>query len=320
MPEFQFAQPEVLVPLLLLPLLAWSAWRAAPARLTYSDVRLADSAPASWRVRLRRLPDVLRLLAWLILVIAAARPQTGRVEQRVTSEGIDIVLAIDVSSSMSARDFGEQNRLEAARLVIDDFIAGRGFDRIGLVIFAQDAFHLVPPTLDYDILRGILERVQLATDLNIEDGTAIGTGLLSAASMLRSSETASKVIILLTDGENTAGQISPLTAAEAIQVLGYRIYTIGMVNLESLQQTGEANVDERMLETIASRGGGLYFRAEDLAELRAIYEQIDALERTTFEQTRAVDWSDHPEALLILGIELLLVERMLRYTVFRMAL
>jgi Ca-activated chloride channel family protein len=318
--EFQFAQPEALLLVALLPLLLLAGLRSAPPRLTYSDVRLAETAPLSWRVRWRRLPDVLRVLAWLTLVILAARPQTGRVEQRVTGEGIDIVLAIDVSSSMSARDFGEQNRLEAAKAVIDGFIAGRVSDRIGLVIFAENAFHLVPPTLDYAILRGILNNVQLATDLEIEDGTAIGTGLLSAASMLRSSDTTSKVIILLTDGENTAGQIDPLTAAAAVEVLGYRIYTIGMVNIEALTQTGEANVDERMLEALASQGGGAYFRAEDFDGLRAIYEQIDALERTTFEQTRTVDWSDHPEVWLILAIELLLVERMLRYTVFRTAL
>lgn len=320
MPEFQFARPIALLLLILLPFLLWSGWRAAPARLTYSDVRLTDELPVSWRVRWRRLPDWLRLLAWLLLVLAAARPQSGTVEETITGEGIDIVLAVDVSSSMSAQDFEPQNRLEAAKTVIDSFIEQRAFDRIGLVVFAQDAFHLVPPTLDYTILRGVLANVDLATALDIEDGTAIGTGLISAANMLRGSETASKIIILLTDGENTAGQVNPVTAAEAIQTLGFRIYTIGMVNMEALLQSGESNVDERMLQTIAAMTDGSYFRAEDFDALQAIYAQIDQLERTTFEQARSVDWRDHPEILLGPALVCLLVERILRYTLFRMAL
>lgn len=178
-------------------------------------------------MRFRRVPDALRLLAWLLLVMALARPQSGQTQEIIRGQGIDIVLALDISGSMAALDFAPQNRLEAAKGVIADFIARREFDRTGLVVFAQDAFQQTPPTLDYPALLRSLDEVQLA-DLGLTDGTAIGLGLAAAGNMLRQSMAASRVIILLTDGANNAGGVGPLTVAEAVAALGTRVYTIGM--------------------------------------------------------------------------------------------
>jgi Ca-activated chloride channel homolog len=333
MTEFRFAHPAALllfaVPLAvyLLPMLA--RWRPAAGVLRYSDTRLMTGLPGSWRVRLRYFPDALRLLAWLLLVIALARPQTGMAEEIIQGRGMDIVLALDISGSMAALDFEPDNRLDAAKTVIGEFVTGREFDRIGLVVFARNAFHQAPLTLNYPILLDLMDEVQLVTQLRTVgnrrlDGTAIGVGLASAANMLRESAAPSRVIILLTDGDNNTG-IDPLQAAAAVNTLGIRIYTIGMgapgmVSVpveEGTLLTMESDLNEDLLREIADIGNGLYFRAEDTAGLDRIYRQIDLLERAEVERRIFVRWQDQVLALLVTALIFLVVERGLRHTVFQ---
>ncbi|MEM6282990.1 MAG: VWA domain-containing protein, partial [Chloroflexota bacterium] len=293
---FRFANPFALL-LLILPAVyfvvvaGFPNLRAAIPVLRYSDTRLLGDG-RSWRVRLRRLPDVLRMLAWILIVFVIARPQSGREQEVIRGQGIDIVLALDISSSMEATDIAP-TRIEGAKTQIENFIQGRNFDRVGLVVFAADAFHYVPPTLDYDVLTERLGDVEIITDYNLENGTAIGTGIVSAVNMLRVSEASSRIIIMLTDGSNNKGNINPLDAARAAESLGVRIYTIGMgretsVALTSdtgvVQQTSSDEFDEGTLQEIAAITDGLYFRAEDNAGLQRTYEQIDALERSEIER------------------------------------
>jgi Ca-activated chloride channel homolog len=326
----RFAHPAALI-LLAIPLVMLIWWfinrrRFEQPVMLYSDTRLLDSLPSSLRVQLRRLPDVLRTLAWILLVIGLARPQSGVSQEIIRGQGIDIVMALDISGSMSALDFAPQNRLEAAKQVIGDFISGREFDRVGLVVFARDAFHQSPPTLDYDVLLKLLNEVQMAPELALEDGTAIGMGLASAANMLRTSAATSKVIILLTDGANNAGAIDPVTAAQAVSLLGMRVYTIGMgrtglvpvpIDEAGSTQLVESDLDEPTLQSIAATTGGLYFRAEDLAGLEEIYAQINTLERSEVERQVYVRWSEQAEPFLWTALILLIVERVLRHTVFQ---
>jgi Ca-activated chloride channel homolog len=270
---------------------------------------------------LRRLPDILRMVAWALLVFALARPQTGRTQEVVRGQGIDIVLVLDISGSMAGLDFAPQNRLEAAKSVITHFISGRDFDRIGLVVFAQDAFQETPPTLDYKALLRSLDEVQLAPELGLPDGTAIGLGIASAGSMLRKSKAASKVIILLTDGANNAGGLGPLTAAQAVAALGMRVYTIGVGKLGLVPmpdgQMVESNIDEASLKAIADITHGRYYRAQDLTDLQNVYDQIDSLERSDVERQIFVQWQDQSFTVLWGGVIMLLVERLMRITVFR---
>ncbi len=325
---FRFAHPLafliLLVPPLVYVLFRLLRWRFEPAFLTYSDTRLMSNLPVSWRVRFRRLPDILRALAWLALIIALARPQSGNAQEIIRGQGIDIVLAIDISGSMAALDFDPQNRLEAAKSVIADFIAGRDFDRIGLVVFAQNALHQAPPTLDYDLLIKLLDEVQLAPEIGLPDGTAIGMGLASAGNMLRTSSAPSKVVVLLTDGANNSGAIDPITAAQALATLDIRVYTIGMgrtglvpMPFDGGVQMVESDVDEANLSEIASIAQGQFFRAIDLTDLQAVYDQIDILERSEVERQVYVRWQEQAGTLLLGGLALLLSERVLRSTAFQ---
>jgi Ca-activated chloride channel family protein len=320
---FRFAHAPALI-LLILPLvyLWWLRYRArheAP-RLHYSATSLADAPVSSWRVRLRAVPDVLRWCAWVLLIIAVARPQSGMAQSFIRGEGVDIVLALDISGSMAALDFDPQTRLEAAKAVITTFVNAREFDRIGLVVFAHDAFHHVPLTLDYGVLLRLLDEVQLAPELNLEDGTAIGLGLASAANMLRSSAMASRVIILLTDGANNAGGMPPISAAEAVAALGIRVYTIGvgrsgMVAVRAADgatQMVQSDLDEETLQTIARITEGRFFRAIDLDDLQGVYDQIDRLERSDVERQVFVQWRDLAGPVLLLSLVLLVIERVLR--------
>jgi Ca-activated chloride channel family protein len=284
--------------------------------MQYSDVRLVQGLNQTWRVRFRQWPDILRLAAWLVLVIALARPQGGRSQEVIRGKGVDIVLALDISGSMDNLDFAPQNRLEAAKSVTADFIGGRVFDRIGLVVFAEDAFHQTPPTLDYDALLRALSEVRLASELGMGRQTAIGLGLVSSANMLRASTAASKIIILLTDGANTAGAIDPVTAAQAVATLGIRVYTIGIGTPEFASESGES-LDEESLQTIASLTSGDYFLARDLATLQDVYNQIDALERSEVERQVFVQWHEQAGMWLIAAFALLIGERFLRHTVFQ---
>lgn len=336
MTEFRFAYPIFLTLLACVLLLALPSVRQRLLlgdRFRYSDLRLMGDARGGWRVRLHRLPDALRVIAWLLLVVALARPQWGSAREVLRGQGVDIVLALDISNSMAALDFEPRNRLAAAKQVMADFIAGREFDRIGLVVFARSAYHQAPLTLDYDVLRQLLDAVRLVDDIRgpdgsrlLVDGTAIGLGIASSVNMLRSSDSASKVIILLTDGDNNAG-LDPLEAASAAAAFGIRVYTIGVgrpglvsvpdpSNADEIVQV-ESDLNEAPLREIASISDGLYFRAEDREALDRIYERIDTLERSDIELEAVVQWQDRASILVVCALCLLVIETILRRTVFQ---
>lgn len=319
---FRFAAPLLLALLAMLP---WLALRrrgatALPAALRYADTRLVAGGRPSWRARLRPLLAWSRWLALALTIIALARPQLSQARQTVEGEGVDIALALDISGSMASLDFEPQNRLQASKQVIRDFIAARPHDRIGLVIFAQTAFNQSPTTADHAVLQRQLDQVQLAPDLGLEDGTAIGLGLANAANLLKESKARGKVIVLLTDGVNNAGEVDPLTAAEAARALGIRVYTIGAgrpgqvpVPVPGIfgQRVAyqESVIDEATLQKIAETTGGAFYRAQDTAGLARVYAEINRLEPSRYEihvferQRELAGWLLVP-ALLVVVLEL----------------
>jgi Ca-activated chloride channel family protein len=330
---FRFESPWLLSLLLLLPLLAaWplllKTW-SRPSALRYADVKLAAWPGRSWRLWARPSLDLIRLVLLGLVIIALARPQTGQAREIINGEGVDIVLSQDISGSMASLDFQPQNRLEAAKQVIGDFVMQRPYDRLGLVVFANTAFSQSPPTVDHQVLLRLLERTKLAPDLGIEDGTAIGMGLANASNMLKDSQAKSKVVILLTDGVNNAGQIDPLTAAEAAKSLGIKVYTIGMgrpgqvpvpvTDLFGQQQVvyQESAIDEALLQKIAETTGGRYYRAEDTAGLKQIYDEISSLEQSQVKIESYARYHELAGWLLVPALGLLLGESVLRQTVFR---
>jgi Ca-activated chloride channel family protein len=327
---FQFAHPWYLLALFLIPPIAVWLWRRErPATLQYSDIRLTQGLPQSARVQLRWLPTGLRLLTLALLIVAVARPQTSREREIIRGRGVDIVLALDISGSMAALDFEPENRLEAAKRVIDEFIGGREYDRIGIIVFARAAFSQCPPTFDYDVLRRLLNEVDLGPKLGLEDGTAIGMGIAQASAMLQESDAKSRVIILLTDGVNNAGEIDPLTAAQAAAALDIKVYTIGMGKPGRVpfpmddpffgRQTRmiESEIDEEALQQIAEATDAVYFRATDTEGLREIYAQIDQMEKSEVEVQVFTRYKELAVWVLIPALVLLMLELLLRKTVFR---
>lgn len=321
-----FANPHLLWLLLLVPLVgAWTWWRARrPDGLRYSDVGLTTGAPASWRVRLQGLPAVLRMTALALGIVALARPQVQDVIRTRTAEGIDIMLALDTSSSMRAEDF-RPNRFEAAQAVAGSFVEGRVSDRVGLIVFAAEAYTQVPLTLDYDFLKRMLERVSIGV---VEDGTAVGTALATAVNRLKETEAESKVVVLLTDGRNNRGEIDPATAAEIASTIGVRVYAIGVgaagAGSDALprghreeRQPGEAGVDEQMLRTVASTTGGRYFSASSKEALQRIYGEIDAMEATEVDERVYTDREEWYAWFLGPAFALVCLEVLLATTVFR---
>lgn len=321
-----FANPHLLWLLLLVPLVgAWTWWRARrPDGLRYSDVGLTTGVPASWRVRLQGLPAVLRMTALALGIVALARPQVQDVIRTRTAEGIDIMLALDTSSSMRAEDF-RPNRFEAAQAVAGSFVEGRVSDRVGLIVFAAEAYTQVPLTLDYDFLKRMLERVSIGV---VEDGTAVGTALATAVNRLKETEAESKVVVLLTDGRNNRGEIDPATAAEIASTIGVRVYAIGVgaagAGADSLprghreeRQPGEAGVDEQMLRTVASTTGGRYFSASSKEALQRIYGEIDAMEATEVDERVYTDREEWYAWFLGPAFALVCLEVLLATTVFR---
>ena len=325
---FRFEDPWVLALLALLPV-AWLGrrWlhRGRTATIRYSAV---DSIMALGVGRSRwghRVPTLLRVLAFAALIVALARPQTGITSESVTTEGIDIVLVLDVSSSMLAEDL-EPNRLEAAKGVAADFVGGRRDDRIGLVAFAGQAFTQAPLTLDYSVVTSLL--AELETGM-IEDGTAVGMGLATAVKRLQASDAASKVVIILTDGRSNVGEIGPVTAAQMAQALGVRVYTIGAGSMGSARipvddplrgrvyMNMRVDIDETSLEEVASLTGGRYFRATDRESLADIYAEIDELERTEIEVENFTQYAERFPGVLGLGLLLLLLELGLSQTALR---
>src|SRR6266571_5220525 len=288
-----FAHPYFLLLLLLLPVLAWLKGKIGfqPAFL-YSSVQLVRGITGITRSRAGSILLKLRWLALALFIIALARPQLGEGETKITASGIDIVIAIDLSGSMSSEDFqlrGQRvNRLMIAKDVLQQFIAKRPNDRIGLVAFATDAYIAAPLTLDHDFLLQNLDRLEIAAPG--KDQTAIGSALAAALNRLRELKSKSKIVILMTDGQNNAGKVPPLTAAEAAQTLGVKIYTIGVGNRgparipttdvfgRKVYQTIQADIDEESLLAIAKKTGGKYYRADNTAALQKIYDEIDKLE------------------------------------------
>ncbi|MDP6070332.1 MAG: VWA domain-containing protein [SAR202 cluster bacterium] len=299
-----------------------------PAGMRFSDNALVRDGSQSWKVNARQWLPVLRWLTIVLVIIAVARPQSGQAREIVTGEGVDIVLALDISGSMSAEDFVPLDRLEAAKEVIADFISERKYDRVGLVVFAANAFTNSPPTIDHRVLEYLLEDMALAAELGLEDGTAIGMGLGAAANMLKDSDSESKVVILLTDGVNNKGIIDPLTAATAAKAIDVRVYTIGMGRPElsgtqwrgflgNRMVIGRYELDEETLRQIADITGGQYFTASDLDGLRTIYDEINELEKSEVDVRRFTRYRELAGWLLIPVPLLLLLELFARSTKFR---
>lgn len=329
---FRFASPWLLLLLLMLPLLAlWPLLlkeRTRVAGLRFADTGFIAPLPRSWRHYGRHVLPALRLAAMGLMIVAVARPQAGQAQQIVRGEGVDIALALDISGSMASLDFEPQNRLEAAKQVITEFVAEREFDRIGVVVFAREAFNQSPPTIDHDVLVRLLDQVELSSDLGLDDGTAIGLGLANAANMLKDSTAKSRVVILLTDGVNNSGQIDPLTAAEAAKSLGIKVYTVGAARPGEVPvpQRGifgtrtvmiESELDEATLQAIADTTGGLYFRAKDTAGLQQIYDEINALEKSQVEVRTFTRYRELAGWLLVPALALFLLEMLLKQTIFR---
>ena len=313
-----FVRPWLLLLLLALPLWWWLRRRTNPGA-SYSDVGIAGAAArAAWWVR---LPVILRSLALASWIIAVAGPRIGGDRIELKKEGIAIVIAIDISSSMLAEDFAPSNRLEVAKRQAIAFIRGRSDDRIGVVAFAGEALTQVPVTLDYPVVEQAVMDIKIGS---LEDGTAIGSGLAVAVNRLRRSPDKSKVILLLTDGENNKGLIDPRTAAATAGAYGIKVYTIGVgTEGEAPIPTGRGlgggfryeilpvKIDEVLLKEIATRTGGQYFRAKDSEALSRIFHQIDQLEKTPVSVTRYTRFDEATRpfmlvGLLALGLELLL--------------
>lgn len=323
-----FAYPYLLVLLVLPPLLFLWRWRRARRLRPSAAFASLDLLPAVpvWRTRLDRLLPWMRVLALMLLVVALARPRSGESEVKVTSEGIDIVLALDISSSMKAEDFQPLNRLHVAKREADRFVSGRTADRIGLVVFASNAYTQCPLTTDYDVLHRLIEEIQFG---DIRDGTAIGMAIANGVNRLKDTVGKSRVLILLTDGQNNQGTVDPVTAAELARSLGVRIYTIGVGALDEAPYPVEdpvfgknyvyvpAQIDEATLTEIAEITQGEYFRATDAEALAQIYDRIDAMETTEVETREWVNYSEFGSYLMFPVMLLILGELLLGVTVLR---
>lgn len=327
MRDVQFADPQFFALLLFVPLLIY--WHLRKERRRYPELQIPTlesfrTAPRSWRQRLRHLLPALRILAVVCLIAGLARPQSVSSSETITTEGIDIVLATDISGSMLAEDF-KPNRIEAAKAVAGEFVAGRPNDRIGLVVFAGESFTQCPLTVDHDVVKSLIGELKSGM---VEDGTAIGMGLATAVSRLKDSHAKSRVIILLTDGVNNRGFIDPITAAGIAQSFGIRVYTVGVGTMGMAPypfqtevgiryQNMPVEIDEALLKKIAAETGGKYFRATDNDKLKEIYHEIDQLEKTRMEvlQFRHHKEEFYPAAFA--GGILLLLEVILSFTAFR---
>ena len=324
----QFASPHYLWLLTLLaPMTAYYVWRTMQggAAIRISTVAGVLHAPKTVRHYLRHLPFALRAAAFALLVVALARPQDIEQNVRTNTEGIDIMLAIDVSGSMLARDF-RPDRITAAKEVAGSFIADRYGDRIGLVAFAGEAFTQSPLTTDQGTLQTLLARIRSGL---IEDGTAIGNGLATAINRLRESDAKSKVIILLTDGVNNRGEIAPVMAAEIAKEQGIRVYTIGVGsrgtaptpaidmfgNMTFVQ--AKVEIDEKTLQEIADATGGRYFRATDNEKLRAIYDEINRLEKSKVEVADFTTYTEEYLRWVLAALALLAAEFLIRTLILK---
>ena len=321
-----FGQPLLLLLFLLIPVLIY--WKFNKGKKQVAAIGISTTkglrASRSWKNSFQQFPFILRILALACIIVALARPQTKFDETQTEGEGIDIILAIDVSGSMTAQDF-TPNRMEAAKKVAEEFVDNRPSDRIGVVIFAGESFTQCPLTTDHYVLK-----TQIANIRNglLEDGTAIGSGLATSVDRLRNSKSKSKVVILLTDGMNNGGLIDPSTALEIAKTFHVKVYTIGVgtdgyaptpvsTPLGIVMQNQKVSIDEKLLQNIATQTGGKYFRATDNKSLEEIYHEIDKMEKSKVEITTFHHYSEKFYPFIFAAMALLFVEIILRYTLFK---
>ena len=322
-----FAHPLFFGLLLLVPLMIW--WEIRRRKSNHPALRLTTlsglkNIKPSWRVRFRPVLFVLRVIGVIALIIALARPQSSNVTESIDSEGIDIVLSIDVSGSMLAEDL-KPNRMEAAKKVAIDFVKDRPTDRIGLVVFSGESFTQCPITIDHDVLKEQISQIKSGI---LVDGTAIGEGLATAVDRIRRSNGKSRIIILLTDGVNNTGKVGPELALEVAKAYKVRVYTIGVgtrgmapypvpTPFGMQKQMQEVQIDEPLLKKIANETGGKYYRATNNSSLASIYKDIDKLEKTKVEISSYKHYAELFFPLALIAIASLALEMILRYTVFR---
>jgi len=323
-----FAQKGFFLLLALVPVFIFAYYwlrTRKRAEVIFSSFENFKGYRPSFRQRLKHLPFVLWLIAFIAAVVALARPQSSSGGQNVKTEGIDIVMALDISGSMLAEDL-KTNRIEAAKRVAQDFIEGRPNDRIGLVIFSGESFTQCPLTTDHAVLKNLFSGIQSGM---IADGTAIGEGLATSVSRIKDSKTKSKVIILLTDGVNNMGEISPQTAGEIAKTFGIRVYTIGVGTSQGYApypfktpfgiqyQNIPVDLDEPLLKQIAEETGGKYFRATNTVKLKEIYSEIDKLEKTKIKVTEFHHKAEEFYPFVMIALLCLIVERTFRYTLLK---
>ncbi|MCH3923601.1 MAG: VWA domain-containing protein [Bacteroidales bacterium] len=322
-----FSYPYLLLLLLLIPLFIVFIILKDKKRhtsLKYSDINQFSKARKTWRIKFRLIPDYLRVLIIAIIIIAIARPHFYLSKDNKDIEGINIVVALDVSPSMLSEDF-KPNRLECAKSVAKEFIENRTTDAIGLVVFSGEAFTQCPPTIDHNVLLHLLSTTESG---NLEDGTAIGDGLAVAINRIKDSKTKSKVIILITDGVNNTGQVDPISAANFAKQYGIRVYTIGVgkqgyapypyqTPFGKQYQNVPVEIDEGLLKNIAKETSGKYFRSTENSSLENIFQEIDKMEKSRinvsfYQQTRDVGYR-----FVFVALILLVLESFLRFVVFR---
>jgi Ca-activated chloride channel family protein len=325
--HISFAQPYFFWLLLLIPALIWWRFRQQgrnTSALRVTTLKGVDGAGTSWRIRLRPVIQVLRSLALVCLIVALARPQSSNVTESIDSEGIDIMLSIDVSGSMLAEDL-KPNRIEAAKKVALEFVDDRPTDRIGLVIFSGESFTQCPITIDHDVLKEQISQIKSGV---LVDGTTIGDGLATAVDRIRHSNGKSRVIILMTDGMNNTGKIGPETSLEIAKAFKIRVYTIGVGTMGQApypvptpfgtqKQMMEVKIDEPLLRKISGETGGKYYRATNNVSLAAIYKDIDKLEKTKVEISSYKHYAELFFPFALAAAVLLMLEILLRYTVLR---
>ncbi|MEO5890170.1 MAG: VWA domain-containing protein [Ferruginibacter sp.] len=321
-----FAAPKFFWLALLLPAMIF--WYVKNSDRQQAGIKVSSlksfKGISSWKNIFRHLPFACRLVAMSFIIVALARPQTSNQEQQVEGDGVDIILCIDVSGSMTAQDF-TPNRMEAAKTVAENFVERRLTDRIGIVIFSGESFTQCPLTTDKAVLKSAIENIRNGL---LEDGTAIGDGLSTGVDRLRSSKSKSKVIILLTDGENNGGLIGPSNAKEIAKAFGVKVYTIGVgtegyapfpikTDLGVIIQQQKVTIDEKLLKEIAGETGGKYFRAKDNAGLENIYKEIDGLEKSKVEISTITRYTEKFFPYVIVALAFLLLELLLRFTAFK---
>lgn len=328
MSSIEFASTYYLYGLIIIPLLiVWYIFsgRKQQAYVKFSDTGFFTGMPKSWRTYARHILFAIEMCVLALLIIALARPQSTSKNQKINVEGIDIVLTIDLSSSMLAQDL-KPDRLEAAKDISADFVKGRPEDRMGLVVFASETFTQVPLTTDHGMLLNMMKEMKCGM---LEDGTAIGDGLASSVSRLKDSEAISKVVILLTDGDNNAGSIDPATAAEMAKIFGVRVYTIGVgtrgtapypvqTPFGGIQyQQIPVTINEPLLQQIADETGGKYFRATSNEKLQQIYDEIDKMERSKIEINEFTRVHEEFLPFVLWSLALLLLGFILKNTIFK---